>query len=154
MGERLSNQQTTSFTLGGTNASASSSEGLIGRRIVAYLIDAMIIGLIGVVFFFVNVASFGLLSGIFVLAAIILPIAYHSYFISSDVQATLGQRAMGLSIKSANGQKIEWLQAVIQSVLFYMTLSFTSGLLLIWALFDNKGRCLHEILSNTYVVRD
>lgn len=130
-------------------------EAVIGRRIIAYIIDVCILGVIGFVLTIFNFMTLGLMSPLLVLATIVLPIAYHSYFISSHHQATIGQKFMGLKqINAITGERMSWLQAVVQVVLFYMTLGMTSGLLLIWCLFDNKGRCLHDILSNTHVVSE
>ncbi|MTI09653.1 RDD family protein [Curvivirga aplysinae] len=128
-------------------------QSIIGKRIIAYIIDAVILGIIGIALFFINLASFGLLSPLIAVVVLLLPLFYHSFLISSPNQSTFGQRAMGLiQIEASTGQRLSWLQAVIQVILFYMTLSMTGGILLAWCLFDNKGRCLHDILSNSRVI--
>lgn len=132
-----------------------SDQGIVGKRVIAYIIDAIILFFIGVAITIVNIMSFGLLTPIVTVVMIALPIAYHTYLISSPRQATIGQKAMGLmQVNSDTGERLNWQQAIIQVVLFYMTLWMTGGLLLLWCLFDNKGRCLHDILSNTSVIKD
>ncbi len=154
MKKKLTDHTSTMFTLKTASQYNYAPSPILTKRIIAYIIDAFILGILGVVLFFINLATFGILSGIFTFIIFLLPISYHSYMISSSNQATLGQKALNLKQINLNGSSISGVQAVIQTILFYMTLSFTGGILLIWSLFDDKGRCLHEILSNTAVVND
>lgn len=127
-------------------------EGTVGRRIFAYLIDiAILFALTGAVYALVAI-TFGLLA--FVLPfLVLLPLAYHTLTIASSAQATIGQRMLGLKVVSLWGHPPSLPQVAIQVVLFYLSLSLTSGLILLWALFDDRNRCLHDILSGTMTVR-
>ncbi len=128
-------------------------DGTIGRRVIAYLIDIFIISMIGVAAWFVGLMTFGLLLFIIIPLLTILPFAYHSLMIAANNQATFGQSIMGLKVVSQNGEKVEILQAIILTALFYASLTFTGGIILIWCLFDDKQRCLHDILAGTLMVR-
>lgn len=83
----------------------------------------------------------------------VLPILYHTGMIASSSQGTLGMRALGIKVvREGDGSRPDALQALILTALFYLTLA-TSGLLLLWCLFDDRGRCLHDILSGTKIIR-
>lgn len=129
-------------------------EGIIGRRAVAFLIDAFLLALIAPAALLFNILTLGLLSPLLALALGLLPLAYHTLLIATDRGATLGQRAMGLRVVTLNGNRVDLLQAFILTALFYLTLTVTGGLLLLWCLFDDRGRCLHDILSGTLIIRD
>ncbi len=127
-------------------------EGTIGRRVAAYLIDAAILlAISGAVYVFVFI-TLGLFAFLLPFLAL-LPIAYHAFLVSSPTQATIGQRIMGLKVVSNWGGRLTLVQAVILFALFYVTLAFTGGLLLLWALFDDRSRCLHDILTGSIVIR-
>lgn len=135
--------------------SEHASEGVVARRVVAYLIDAFILSLAVPAGLMISFLSLGLLSGLVGLVLAIIPFLYHSLLIATPRGATLGQRLLGLRVSNLrNGGNVDFFQALLQVVLFYATLGFTGGLLLLWCLFDDKGRCLHEIFSGTVTTRD
>jgi len=129
--------------------------GIPARRVLAYLIDALVLMLAGVVSFFLNILSFGLLAPFlaFVLAA--LPFVYHTLTVASARGATVGQRVMGLRVvREDDGGPVAFPRALWLTLLFYATLALTGGLLLLWCLFNARGRCLHDIFSGVVVVND
>ena len=128
-------------------------DGVTARRIAGYLVDVLILGAIGVAGHFLVFMTLGLAAGIVYPLLVILPLVYHSYFVASPASATPGQRLFGLEVRRLDGARPGWLQAFVLTALFYATLAFTSGLLLLWCLIDDRGRCLHDILSGLLVVR-
>lgn len=83
----------------------------------------------------------------------VLPLLYHTGLIASSSQGTLGMRALGIKVvRQTDGGRPDLLQAFILTALFYLTLA-TTGLLLLWCLFDDRSRCLHDILSGTKIIR-
>ncbi|RED53400.1 RDD family protein [Aestuariispira insulae] len=125
-----------------------------GRRMVAYLIDVCLLGLLVPLSWLLSIITFGLLSPIIALVLMAAPFIYHPVCIASSRGATIGQRIMGLRVISHDGDQVSPIQALFQTVLFYATLGFSGGLLLLWALFDDKSRCLHDIFSGTVTVRE
>ncbi len=61
-------------------------------------------------------------------------------------------RLMGLKIVNTQNEEPAYLQAFVLSVLFYLSVTFTSGLILLVALFNNRGRCVHDIVTGIFVV--
>lgn len=128
-------------------------------RVAAFVIDWVIIGLLyGLSFAMatvLGVLSFGLLWAPAVALLPLLPLAYHTLFVASGRHATPGQQLIGLHVVSATDPKGPgFVQALIATALFYASIGLTGGLILLWCLFDDKGRCLHDILSGTQVMRD
>lgn len=133
-------------------------EGTRWRRVVAYLIDVVIVVLLsgllwtaGSVFI---VLTLGALMPLIMLCATLLPIAYHTFFVGGPKNATLGMQMMDLRVVAWNGNRPSYLQAAIQTALFYLTVPTTSGLILLVSLFNDRGRCVHEMLCGTLTIND
>lgn len=131
----------------------AESEGIIGRRVIAYAIDFTLLLMIWpLALLFSAMSLFTLAPALFAVIPV-LPLLYHTGMIASSSQGTIGMRAMGVKVVRENdGGRPEPLQALILTALFYLTLA-TSGLLLLWCLFDDRSRCLHDILSGTKIIR-
>ncbi|MDP6706669.1 MAG: RDD family protein [Alphaproteobacteria bacterium] len=131
-------------------------DGIRLKRIFAYLIDVLIVTVLVLAWWLVGTilsiltlfASWPLV----VLGAVLLPIAYHSCFISAERNATPGMRAMGVRVAVWHGGNPGFPQALLQTVLFYATVPTTQGLVLLVSFFNDRGRCLHDILCGTVVV--
>ncbi len=133
----------------------SRLEGVLTRRVFAYLVDFCIIGFLVVsamiLFFGVTLLSFGILSPIFGLLAVI-PAAYHTLTIGLG-GATWGQRGMGLLVTDMALQPPTLLQALVQTILFYLTVPTTGGLALLAVFFLPRRRALHDLLAGTQILR-
>jgi uncharacterized RDD family membrane protein YckC len=138
-------------------ADPAQFEGLLWRRCLAYVIDlAVLLGLLllyKVALVFFTVITFGLATPLLVLVAAAIPIAYHTLTIGGPLSATLGMHVLGLQVRIWNGGKPGYIQALLHTAVFYVTTSFTGGLILLWPLFSNRRRCLHDQLCGTMVVR-
>ena len=128
-------------------------EGCVLRRLLGYIVDVGILGALAVGVHLLVFVSLGLLAPLLYPLLVLLPLAYHTVLVASPASATLGQRLVGVTVRSLYGEQPGLLQAFVMVCLFYLTLTLTSGLLLLWCLFDDRGRCLHDILSGTLVVR-
>jgi len=130
--------------------------GVLRRRFFAYLIDAFCIGAILVItwlfFAMLTVLSFGLLSPIWFLFGLI-PLAYHTLLVSGPRSATLGMRAIGLELRSWDGRRPVFLQALAHTLLFYLTVGTTVGLILLFVLVNRRKRTLHDVLAGMLMIR-
>lgn len=128
-------------------------EGLLWRRPVAFLIDLVLISAVTAALWILNILTFGLLFAVIVflwIAPII--VIYDTVTIGGPSAATIGMRLMGLEVLSCSGGKPSYLQALVMSALFCFLFAVTSGLILLLALFTDRRRCLHDMLSGTIVV--
>lgn len=130
-------------------------QGVIARRVVAYGIDFCLIGfavIVAAIFFLgVSLLSIGLLTPSFGLLFLI-PATYHTLTIGMT-GATLGQHALGLAVVDTRLQPPSLLQAFVQTVLFYVTVGPTGGLVLL-LVFVLPRRCtLHDVIAGTQMIR-
>jgi uncharacterized RDD family membrane protein YckC len=126
-------------------------EGVVLRRILAYLIDvAILLGMTGFMWLLV-VLTLGLLAVGAAILTPLIPLAYHTLLIGGRDSATIGMRMMGIHVRSVEGGAPDYLQAGLLTLLFYASMALT-GLLLIVAFFNERGRCLHDYLSGTITV--
>ncbi len=132
----------------------SNDPDVVARRAIAYIIDIIILTLFVPIGWFFVIISFGILSPLIMIIMALLPLAYHSLMISSSISATLGQRFMGIKTVSKNGGPVDLLNSIILVILFYASIALTGGFILIWCLFDDKQRCLHDILASTIIIRN
>jgi len=132
------------------------TEGVLARRVFAWLLDVPLIGLIVVALWFV-LLLFGVLTlglGLPLLGVLpFVPFCYHLLFVAAPASATPGQQALGLAVRRNDdlGRPTP-VQAFIYTLLFYLTLA-TTGLLLLFALFTIRHRTLHDLASGLVVER-
>jgi len=132
------------------------TEGVLMRRVFAWCIDLLLITLICVALWFVFLL-FGLLTlgfGLRLLGILpFVPFCYHIIFLAGPASATPGQSALGLIVRRNDdfGRPTP-IQAVVSTLMFYLTLA-TSGLLLLIAPFTVRKRTLHDLVSGLVVVR-
>ncbi len=134
-------------------------EGVLLRRAFAYLIDLTLILLVGWLFIFVavllGIATFGLFLYLLPMSLLLAvwPTVYHTLSIGGPRSATPGMRLCGIEVRVWHGGRPGYLQALLHTVVFYASVAFTAGLILVVPLFHNRSRCLHDILCGTVVVR-
>jgi uncharacterized RDD family membrane protein YckC len=132
-------------------------DGVLGRRAFAYLIDVCVIGAImiaaWIIFALLTVLSFGLLGpGLWFLFGLI-PLAYYTLLVGGRRSATIGMRLLDLELRSWDGERPVFLQALAHAVLFYITVGATGCLILLFALINKRSRTLHDVLSGMLMVR-
>jgi len=131
--------------------------GLARRRAAAYLVDLVILVpvcfAVSVAFAILGIVSFGLLTPLLVLALGAVPLAYHTLTIGGPRSSTWGMRMFDVEMRSWTGDRPDYLQALIMTGLFYVSMTLTSGLIVLFALFNKRRRLLHDMLSGMVAVR-
>ena len=132
-------------------------EGILWRRVAAYLLDLVCIGILAVgmwlVFAVLWLLSFGLLGPVLWFIFGLVPLAYNTLLLSGRHSATLGMRAFDLELRSADGERPGFVQALVTTALFYISVGLTCWLILLVALFNRRRRTLHDMLAGTLMVR-
>lgn len=133
-------------------------QGVRTRRMVAFLIDYAIVGLL-LIPFAILVAIFGLITlGIgWALFSILFPavaLAYIWNTVGGPRQATVGMRIMDIRLERLDGKPIDGLLAVVHSVLFWAANVVLTPLILLATLFLDRKRTVHDLLLGTVVVRN
>ena len=132
-------------------------DGLIWRRLLAYIVDCAIIGLLltagWVSLTVLGVLSFGLLLPLVPILIALIPLAYHALQVGSRHHATLGMRLFDLEVRTWTGDVPDAWQGFLMAALFYATLAVTCSLILLVVLFNDRRRTIHDYLSGVVVVR-
>ena len=129
-------------------------DGVRRKRILAFLIDFTMVLLIsfvvGVFVFFLGIITLGL--GWALYGGIIPVVAvFYSGISISNRGATPGMRAMGLKFQLETGEKPGFLQGAFHVILFYLSTTFTGGLVLLLTFFNARKRLLHDMLIGATV---
>ncbi|MEQ8745651.1 RDD family protein [Pyruvatibacter sp.] len=130
-------------------------DGLLGKRIMAFVIDWLLLAVV-TVFTTIIMAILGALTLglLWPLTSIIVPalwLAYFTFSIGSPVSATPGMRFAGIEVRTWDGARPGYLQAALQTLVFYVTWVVTIFVALV-PLFNRRRRCLHDYLIGTVVI--
>lgn len=133
-------------------------EGVIGRRIAAWAIDAALLMVLSWIVWggaaLLAVMTIGLAGGLLLLPwALILPILYGTLCLASPLSATPGQALMGLVVRSEVDGATPSLGQAFTSTTLYALSWAAGGVALLAPLFSARGRTLHDLFSGTLVLR-
>jgi uncharacterized RDD family membrane protein YckC len=135
---------------------AEMTDGAIARRVVAFVIDGVIVLIVckalAAALFVFGILTLGL--GFPLLGLIpVVPVLYNWASLVSPLSATPGQALLGLAVRRNEDLGPPGGFAAIIFVLgFYLSLAL-SGLPLLLALFNARHRTLHDIASGLVLVR-
>lgn len=128
-------------------------EGLLWRRSLAFCVDAALMIAAVLALWMVNLLTFFIFTALILFFwAAPLFVAYDTATVGSNGSATFGMRLLGLQVRTWDGQKPGYLQALISSCLFWFLVPFTGGLILIVAPFSDRRRHVHDMLSGTVII--
>jgi uncharacterized RDD family membrane protein YckC len=133
--------------------------GVLTRRTFAFLIDlvvlsipvilaCMFIALFGVVTLGLGWVLFWLVSP----ASVIWALVYYGATLGGPHSATLGMRVMDLELRTWYGTPGYFVLGAMHAVLFWISISFLTPLVLLVGLFNSRGRLLHDIVLGAVVI--
>ena len=132
------------------------SDALVGvrtRRMLAVCLDLAIVSILVALFWTASIVlTLGL--ALFFLPPLypIVAFFYNGLTVSGARMATPGMRAMDLEMRlHESGQRVPFLNAAAQAVLFYLSWFFPPVFLV--SLVDSEKRCLHDILAGVVIIR-
>jgi uncharacterized RDD family membrane protein YckC len=133
--------------------------GLLMRRVFAFLIDLVVLSvpvILGYIFIFVfGIVTLGLGFMLFWLAwpaTIVWAIVYYGASIGGPHSATMGMRAMDLELRTWYGAPGYFVLGACHAVLYWVSISFLTPLVLLVGLFNGRRRLLHDIILGTVVI--
>ena len=133
--------------------------GVLTRRVFAFLIDLVVLS-IPVILGYVFIAVFGLITlglgwALFWLAwpaTVIWAIVYYGASLGGPHSATMGMRVMDLELRTWYGAPGYFVLGAAHAVLFWISVSFLTPLVLLVGLFNSRRRLLHDIVLGTVVI--
>jgi uncharacterized RDD family membrane protein YckC len=134
-------------------------EGVLARRCIAFVIDIIIIAipvllaaLFIVIFGVVTLGLGWLLFWLFWPATVIWAIVYYGWTFGSAASATIGMRVMELEMRTWYGAPAYFVLGAVHAIVYWLTVSYLTPLILLVAFFNERRRCLHDMLVGTIVI--
>lgn len=134
-------------------------DGVLGGRIMAWIVDFLIVAMLtwGICTLLViaGFLTFGLAWMLIPIAAVGTLLSYAALTIGSERQATYGMRMAGLRVERVAGGKPDGLAAAVHALLFYVA----AGTVALWCLTVTIGllrrdrRMGHDLMTGLVVVR-
>jgi uncharacterized RDD family membrane protein YckC len=136
-------------------------EGVVARRIVAFLIDFMILSIpvvfVSMFIFVIGIVTFGLgffLYGLLWPGMVIWAIVYYGMTLGSAASATIGMRIMDIEMRTWYGAPAYFVLGAVHAIVFWLTVSILTPLVLVVGLLNERQRLLHDILIGTVVINN
>ena len=136
-------------------------DGVLSRRVLALVIDVIIITM-PVVFAALFIFLFGivtlglgwLLFWLLPAGATIWAILYYGLTFGSPKSATIGMRMMDIEMRTWYGAPCYFLLGAVHAVLYWISVSVLTPLIVLVALFNARRRLLHDMVAGTVVINN
>ena len=136
-------------------------EGVLARRIVAFMIDFIVIAVpivLGSMFIFAfGIVTLGLGWALYWLlpgASVIWAIVYFGLTLGGPRSATIGMRVMDLEMRTWYGAPAYFVLGAVHAIGFWFTVSFFTPFILLVAFFNERRRLLHDIVLGTVIINN
>jgi uncharacterized RDD family membrane protein YckC len=136
-------------------------EGVSARRFIAFLIDVLIImvpvALAAIFIFFFGLVTLLLGWALFWLlypGTIVWALVYFGLTLGGPASATIGMRVVDLELRTWYGAPAYFVLGAARAVVFWLTISFLTPLVLVVGLLNERRRLLHDILLGTVVINN
>ncbi len=131
--------------------------GVLSRRVFAFILDYLIVLLLcipaAVIVFFLGIITLGLGFMLYPALFVIVALLYFGMTLGGPSQASPGMRAMGITLMRMDGRRMDFMTAMVHTVLFWLINSILTPLILLVGLFTEKSRLVHDMLLGTVIVR-
>ena len=136
-------------------------EGVLARRIVAFMIDFLAIAapiVLGAMFIFAfGIVTLGLGWALYWLlppASVIWALAYFGLTLGGPSSATIGMRVMDLQMRTWYGAPAYSVLGAVHAIVFWFSISALTPFILLVAFFNQRRRLLHDIVLGTVVINN
>ena len=131
--------------------------GVLSRRVFAFILDYLIVLLLcipaAVIVFFLGIITLGLGFMLYPALFVIVALLYFGMTLGGPAQASPGMRAAGITMLRLDGRRMDFLTAMVHTVLFWVINSVLTPLILLAGLFTDRSRLVHDFLLGTVVAR-
>jgi uncharacterized RDD family membrane protein YckC len=136
-------------------------EGVLARRVVAFMVDFLVIAapvVLGAMFIFAfGIVTLGLGWALYWLlppASVLWAIVYFGLTLGGPNSATIGMRMMDLEMRTWYGAPGYFVLGAVHAIGFWFTVSCFSPFILLVAFFNQRRRLLHDIVLGTVVINN
>jgi uncharacterized RDD family membrane protein YckC len=134
-------------------------EGMLTRRVVAFTIDVIVIAVplvaASIFIFVLGLVTLGLGWALFWLlspASVIWALLYYGLTLGSPASATFGMRVMDIEMRTWYGAPAYFVLGAVHAVVFWITVSVLTPLILVVGFFNPRKRLLHDILVGAVLI--
>lgn len=135
-------------------------------RLIAWLVDGFLVGLVIIISMFVFGGIIGLMSGtesqflgvfsaglliVMLVALFLLHFIYFGYFWSTSGQ-TPGMKLLDMKVVRRSGEPMSFIRSALRGTVGYYISSLIFMLGYIWATFDDDAETWHDKIFDTWVV--
>ncbi|WP_404404437.1 RDD family protein [Pelagibacterium halotolerans] len=132
-------------------------DGILTRRVVAFIVDCVIMGVLITAAFIVaaimGIVTLGLAWLTFPVIVPIVFVAYYAVTLGSAARATIGMRAMDIVLTPTRETTLDGWMAMIHVVAFWISCAIFTPFIVLVGLFTNRRQLLHDIIVGTLMVR-
>jgi uncharacterized RDD family membrane protein YckC len=136
-------------------------DGVLARRVVAFIIDFIVIAIpvvLAAMFIFAfGVVTLGLGWALYWLlppGSVIWAIVYFGATLAGPASATLGMRVMDLEMRTWYGAPAYFVLGAVHAVAFWISVSALTPFILLVCFFNRRRRLLHDIVLGTVVINN
>jgi uncharacterized RDD family membrane protein YckC len=136
-------------------------EGVLPRRMVAFVIDVIIIAvplIAAAVFIFVfGLITFGLGWVLFWLlspASVIWALFYYGFTLGGPASATLGMRVVEIEMRTWYGAPAYFVLGAVHAVVYWISVSILTPLILLVGFFNARKRLLHDMVVGAVLINN
>jgi len=142
-------------------ASPELFEGVLARRVVAFIIDLVIIAVplvtASIFIFVLGLVTFGLGWALFWLlspASVIWALVYYGLTLGSPASATIGMRAMEIEMRTWYGAPAYFVLGAVHAIVYWISVSVLTPFILLVGFFNARRRLLHDMLVGTILINN
>ncbi len=133
--------------------------GVLTKRSFAFLIDLIVLS-IPIILAVIFVALFGIVTlglGWFLFwlispFSVVWALIYYGMTLGGANGATIGMRMMDIQMRTWTGEKPYFVLGAVHGVLYWVSVSFLTPLVLLVGLFNGRRRMLHDMVLGTVVI--
>jgi uncharacterized RDD family membrane protein YckC len=125
-------------------------DGVLPKRLIAWIVDAVIVGALWMVLVIGTLGTFAL----FMFFGLLLVNFAYRVFMVSRYSATLGMMLVGIELRNGRGDRLDEMHALWHVVLFLflMVFFFINVISMIMMLFNPRGQGLHDMVIGTTAI--
>jgi uncharacterized RDD family membrane protein YckC len=131
-------------------------DGILSKRILAFIIDAILIVLLmipaALVLFVLGIITLGIGWLLYPALFAIVALGYCAFTLGGRRSATPGMQVLGVEMRTWNGQRLFPLLAIMHALIFWFSISLLTPLILLVGLFTQRRQLLHDLLLGVVAV--
>jgi uncharacterized RDD family membrane protein YckC len=142
-------------------ASPELFDGVLPRRVVAFIIDLIIIAVplvaASMFIFVLGLVTLGLGWSLFWLlspASVVWALVYYGLTLGGPASATVGMRAMEIEMHTWYGAKAYFVLGAVHALVYWISVSALTPFILVVGFFNPRGRLLHDMMVGTVLINN